>query len=170
RQHGITGMFLTAALFNQLVAEAPGAFACLRILIVGGEPLDPGSTRVSLQQGKPQRLLNGYGPTENTTFSCCHPIEHLAPNATTVPIGKPIANSTAYILDRYLNPVPIGVPGDLYVGGDGLARGYWNRPELTDKYFIPNPFKPTARIYETGDVARFLPDGNIEFLGRKDCQ
>ncbi|HZR17083.1 MAG TPA: amino acid adenylation domain-containing protein, partial [Verrucomicrobiae bacterium] len=172
REQGITAMFLTAALFNQVASESPGAFQTLRTVIAGGEALDPKWVRSVLKDRPPQRLLNGYGPTENTTFTCCHTISDLPEASFNVPIGKPISNTTAYILDRHLNPVPIGIPGELYTGGDGLARGYWRRPELTAEKFVPNPFDPdrSSWLYKTGDRARFLPDGAIEFLGRIDDQ
>ncbi|HEV2395159.1 MAG TPA: amino acid adenylation domain-containing protein [Verrucomicrobiae bacterium] len=171
-QQGITAMFLTSALFNQLAAEVPRAFAGLRTLIAGGDALDPKWVRVVLKQGPPARLVNGYGPTENTTFTCCHLIEALDEEALNVPIGRPIANTQVYILDPHLNPAPIGAPGELYAGGDGLARGYWNQPELTAEKFIPNPFDPSgaSRLYRTGDLARYRPDGTIEFMGRIDQQ
>lgn len=118
------------------------------------------------------RLINGYGPTESTTFACCHTVKETDQFAHSVPIGRPITNTTAYILDLQLQPVPVGVTGELFIGGDGLARGYLNRPELTTERFIPNPFstEPGARMYRTGDWARYLPNGNIEFLGRIDHQ
>ncbi len=117
-------------------------------------------------------MINGYGPTENTTFSSCYevPLDQLPQKS--VLIGRPIANSRAYIVDENLQAVPIGVPGELLAGGDGLARGYLNRPDLTSERFIPNPLTgdPRDRVYRTGDLARYLPDGNIEFLGRLDQQ
>lgn len=172
RAQGITAMFLTAALFNQLAARVPGAFETLRTLIVGGEALDPNSVRAVLKQLPPQRLVNGYGPTENTTFTCCYLIQDVPENATNVPIGRPISNTQVYILDPQLNPAPVGVPGELHCGGDGLARGYWHRPELTAEKFIADPFDPQGggRLYKTGDLARYLPDGSIEYLGRMDQQ
>jgi amino acid adenylation domain-containing protein/FkbH-like protein len=172
REQGITAMFLTAALFNQVANESPGAFETLKTVIAGGEALDPKWVRAVLKNRPPQRLLNGYGPTENTTFTCCHTIAELPVNAFNVPIGRPISNTTVYILDRHLHPVPIGVAGELYTGGDGLARGYWRRPELTAERFIPNPFDPerASVLYKTGDLARFLPSGAVEFLGRIDDQ
>ena len=172
REQGITAMFLTTALFNQLASEAPGAFETLRTVIAGGEALDPKWVRSVLNNRPPQRLVNGYGPTENTTFTCCQEIDDLPQQVSNVPIGKPISNTTVYILDRNLNPVPIGVPGELYTGGDGLARGYWRRPELTAEKFVPNPFDcdNSSYLYRTGDLARFLSDGTIEFLGRIDDQ
>jgi amino acid adenylation domain-containing protein/FkbH-like protein len=173
KQRKITAMFLTAAMFNQMVAEAPEAFKGLRTLIAGGEALDPESVRTLLRNHPPERLLNGYGPTENTTFTCCHWIQSLPDEATNVPIGKPIANTTVYILDANRNPVPIGVAGELYTGGDGLARGYWHRPELTATKFVENPFKehdPSPVLYRTGDLTRYLPNGEVEFVGRIDEQ
>ena len=118
------------------------------------------------------RLINGYGPTESTTFACCHTIAPDDAFDGSIPIGKPIANTTAYILDAQLQPVPIGVTGELFIGGDGLARGYWRAPELTAEKFIADPFssEPDARLYQTGDRARWRADGTIEFLGRADAQ
>ncbi len=178
KEEGITAIFLTSALFTQIVNEAPDAFQSLRTVIAGGEALDPHSVHAVLRSRPPQRLLNGYGPTENTSFTCCHEIQHLPDDATNVPIGRPISNTQVYILDSALNPVPIGVPGELYAAGEGLADGYWNRPELTAEKFIPNPFvrhsshepRPSTHLYRTGDLARYLPNGEIEFLGRIDGQ
>ena len=172
-EQGITAMFLTSALFSQLAAEAPGAFAPLRTLLAGGETLDPKWVRAVLKERPPLRLLNAYGPTENTTFTCCALLRDVPEGAASVPIGRPISNTQVYILDAHLNPVPIGAPGELYAGGDGLALGYWNRPQLTAEKFILHQFSPDGpchRLYRTGDLARFLPDGNIEFLGRIDNQ
>jgi len=169
----ISAIFLTAALFNQLAASAPTALETVRTVIAGGEALSPKWVREVLRQGAPERFLNGYGPTENTTFTCCHEVEGLAEAATNVPIGRPISNTEVYILDAHQNLVPVGVPGELYIGGDGLARGYWNRPELTAEKFVKNPFRPNEsdlQLYRTGDIARYLPDGAIEFLGRLDDQ
>ena len=112
-------------------------------------------------------LINVYGPTESTVWSTAH---RVVADGRAVPIGRPIANTQTYILDPNLNPVPIGAPGELHIGGAGLARGYLYRPELTAERFIPNPFHENTRLYKTGDLARYLPDGNIEFLGRIDHQ
>jgi amino acid adenylation domain-containing protein/non-ribosomal peptide synthase protein (TIGR01720 family) len=174
----ISVLFLTTSLFNQLASVVPQAFKDLRYLLIGGEALDPKSVKVVQQNGAPQRLLNGYGPTESTTFSCCYQVQDVPEGATNLPIGRPISNTKVYILDLKLQPVPIGTPGELYIGGDGLARGYLNARELTEEKFIPNPFDNSkensficeAKLYKTGDLARFLPDGNIEFLGRVDNQ
>jgi amino acid adenylation domain-containing protein len=172
RREGVTGAFLTATLFNQTVREVPDAFATVTHLLVGGEALDPPSLRACLTAGPPRRLVNGYGPTENTTFSTWHLIEHVAADAAAVPIGRPVAGSTAYVLDGEMEPAPVGWPGELCVGGWGVARGYLGRPELTAERFVPDPFsaEPGARLYRTGDRARWSAQGEIEFLGRMDQQ
>src|SRR2546421_2757870 len=118
-------------------------------------------------------LINGYGQTESTTFTCCHPIEReLSPATRSIPIGQPISNTQVYLLDAHLQPVPLGVAGELYIGGDGLARGYLKRPEVTAERFVPHPYsqRPGARLYRSGDLARYLPDGSLEFVGRLDHQ
>ncbi|MEW6367293.1 MAG: amino acid adenylation domain-containing protein [Acidobacteriota bacterium] len=168
----ISAIFLTVALFNLVAREAPHAFGAVRHFMFGGEAADPAWVREVLRKQPPERLINGYGPTENTTFTACHVVTDLPDTATSVPIGRPIANTTIYILDRRLNPVPVGAPGELYTGGDGLARCYLSRPELTAERFIPDPFclDPGRRLYRTGDLARHRPDGVIEFLGRVDHQ
>ncbi|HEY1388132.1 MAG TPA: amino acid adenylation domain-containing protein, partial [Ktedonobacterales bacterium] len=172
RGERISAIFLTTALFNQVVAAVPDAFHTVSHVLFGGEAVDPRSVRLALEHGPPQRLLHVYGPTETTTFATWHLVTEVAPSATTIPIGRPIANTTVYVLDRHHQPVPIGVPGELYVGGDGIARGYLNRPELTAERFVDDPFslKPPARLYRTGDQVRQLPEGSIEFLGRLDEQ
>ncbi len=171
-RHGITTLFLTTALFNQMVQQIPAALGKLQHLLFGGEAVDPTSVKQLLHKGPPKRLMHVYGPTETTTFASWHWVRTLADDATTVPIGRPIANTEIYILDASLNPVPIGVSGELYIGGAGVARGYLNRPELTAAKFVVDPFsnESQARLYRTGDLARYLPDGNIEFVGRIDNQ
>jgi thioesterase domain-containing protein/acyl carrier protein len=165
-------LFLTTALFNQIVSLEPEAFKELRYLLFGGEAVDPQWVKVVLEQGAPEHLLHVYGPTENTTFSTWFKVKEVLPDTVTIPIGQPISNTTAYILDGNQQIMPVGVAGELYMGGDGLARGYLNQPELTQEKFIPNPFvsEPSARLYRTGDIARYLADGNIEFIGRSDNQ
>ncbi|MET0398243.1 MAG: non-ribosomal peptide synthase/polyketide synthase, partial [Longimicrobiaceae bacterium] len=172
RRERITGMFLTSALFTQTVAAAPDAFATVARLLVGGDAMDPGAARRALATGAPGRLMNVYGPTENTVFSTWHPIAQVAEDAWTVPIGRPIAGSTAYVLDRAGEPVPEGWPGELCVGGWGVAREYLARPALTADRFVPDAFGsvPGARLYRTGDRARWNARGEIEFLGRIDQQ
>ncbi|WP_437967165.1 amino acid adenylation domain-containing protein [Sorangium sp. So ce260] len=172
RREGVTVLFLTTALFHQLARANPGAFRGLSCLVVGGDALSPTLSREVLEQSAPGRLVNGYGPTESTTFSTAHVVRAVPEGAARVPIGRPISNTRVYVLDRRLQPVPVGVPGELYVGGDGLARGYLNRPALTAGAFIPSPLpeEPGDRLYKTGDQVRYLRDGTIEFLGRIDAQ
>jgi amino acid adenylation domain-containing protein len=137
---------------------------------LAGEPLGNDLVKQIYEQSKVKRIFNLYGPTETTTYSSA---AEIVLTATQIPpIGKPIANTQIYLLDAQLQPVPIGVSGELYIGGDGLARGYLHQPELTQERFIPNPFSaiPGARLYKTGDLGRYLPDGNILFLGRSDHQ
>ena len=169
RDREVSVLFLTTALFNQLASFVPQAFSSLRYLLFGGEAVDPQWVQEVLEKGAPKQLLHVYGPTENTTFSSWYLVEELTTIATTIPIGRAISNTQIYLLDQNLQPVPVGVPGELHVGGAGLARGYLNRPELTQEKFIPNPFDH-SKLYKTGDLARYLPDGNIEYLGRIDHQ
>ena len=169
RDGGVTSLFLTTALFNQYVRQSPGIFASLKHLLFGGEACDPAAVREALRSGKPEHLLHVYGPTESTTFASFHPVTQVSERATTVPIGKPLANTTIHVVDELLEPVPVGVIGELCIGGDGLARGYLGRPALTAEKFVPNPFEE-GRLYRTGDLVRRLPDGAIEFVGRIDDQ
>jgi amino acid adenylation domain-containing protein len=173
RRHGVTTLWLTSALFNLVIDEAPEILRNVRQLLAGGESLSVGHVRRALELLPRTRLINGYGPTEGTTFTCCHTIrEPPGERARSIPIGRPISNTEVHLLDSRLHPLPAGVPGELYIGGDGLALGYLNLPELTAEKFIASPFaiEPGARLYKTGDLARRLPDGNIEFLGRLDSQ
>lgn len=166
--YSINTMWLTASLFNQHVEDAPAIFQGLKYLLVGGEALSTKHINKVRDMYPMLQIINGYGPTENTTFSVCHKIEKTFEH--NIPIGKPISNSQAYILNESRRLVPIGVTGELYVGGDGLAMGYLNSRELTNEKFVVNPYKKGTLIYKTGDLARWLPDGNIEFLGRMDDQ
>ena len=170
--HHLTAMFLTSSLFNVMAARCPQAFRTVRHLLVGGDAVDPRWSRHVLQTAPLERIINGYGPTECTTFSVTHDIKDVPEGAKSVPIGRPLSNSQAYVLDWNLQPAPVGVPGELYLGGDGLAKGYWKRPELTAERFVPSPFDPSgqARLYKTGDLARYRQDGVIEYLGRTDRQ
>ena len=172
QEKDITVLFLTTALFNLIARQEPGAFQRLRALLFGGEAVDPQWVRRVLETGPPKQLLHVYGPTENTTFSSWYQVDNVPADATTVPIGRPIANSYSYVLDRYMNPVPVGVTGELYVGGDGLARGYLNLPDLTMERFVPDPLKRNseAKLYRTGDLVRYRADGSMEFVGRLDHQ
>jgi aspartate racemase len=166
----ITTLWLTAALFHEMVDSQLESFQGVRQLLAGGDVLSVPHVRRFLHAYPACSLINGYGPTENTTFSCCAVLDDPSRVGLSVPIGRPIANTQAYVLDRNRQPVPIGVPGELYVGGDGLARGYLNRPELTAQLFVSNPFRPAARLYKTGDRVRWQADGNLQFLGRLDQQ
>ena len=141
-------------------------------MLFGGEAVNPHWVRHVLESGPPERLLHVYGPTECTTFATFYLVRHVPKDATTIPIGRPISNTTAYVLDRHRNPVPMGVPGELYLGGPGLAQGYVNRPELTREKFVADCFgaDKSRRLYRTGDMVKYLPDGNIEFIGRADNQ
>ncbi|MEH2536066.1 amino acid adenylation domain-containing protein, partial [Bradyrhizobium sp. AZCC 1614] len=171
RARHVSSLFVTTALFNRLVQDVPDIFASVRDVLFGGEAADPQAVRAVLGNGAPQRLLHVYGPTEATTFSTWLETRAVAADARTVPIGAPIANSTCYVLDAALQPVPIGVAGELYLGGDGLAHGYWGRPALTAERFIPDPFGPPGRrLYGTGDLVRRLGDGSIAYLTRRDGQ
>ena len=172
REHGVTTLWLTAGLFHLMVDERPGDLRGVRQLLAGGDVLSVPCVQRVLRDRRDGALINGYGPTETTTFACTYPMGAGARLGATVPIGRPIANARAYILDKHLEPVPVGVPGELYIGGDGLARGYLNRPDLTAEAFLPSPVaeRPGERLYRTGDLARYLHDGAIEFLGRIDFQ
>ena len=172
RDHGVTTLWLTAGLFNAMVDERLDDLRPLHQLLAGGDVLSVSHVGKALNALKNTRLINGYGPTESTTFACCHTIDANAPLEGSIPIGKPIANTTVHILDSNLQPVPIGASGELCIGGDGLARGYWRREELTAEKFVADPFsrEPGARLYKTGDLARWRRDGVIEFLGRVDNQ
>jgi len=172
-KHNVNTVWLTASLFNAVIDEAPDALSGVEQLLTGGEALSVTHIRRALEKLPATQLINGYGPHESTTFACCYPIpRQLDEKLRSIPIGRPIGNTRVYVLDRHANPVPIGVPGELHIGGAGLARGYLNRPELTDEKFICDPFsdEPGARLYRTGDLVRYLPDGTIEFLGRLDQQ
>ncbi len=172
-QHGINTLWLTAALFNAVVDEAPEALSPLEQLLIGGEALSVSHVRRFLEACPRVRLINGYGPTEGTTFSYCYRIPgDFDASRASVPIGRPIANTKAYVLDGWLEPVPVEVAGELYVAGAGLARGYLGRPGLTAERFVADPHNPEpgSRMYRTGDLARWRPDGTLEFLGRADQQ
>ena len=156
-----------------MIDEAPDALANLQQLLTGGEALSVPHMRHALALLPNTQLINGYGPTESTTFACCYSLpRRLSADTLSIPIGTPIANTQTYVLDNYLQPVPIGIAGELYIGGDGLARGYRNQPALTAEKFVLSPFDSDhkARLYKTGDLVRYLADGSIEFLGRSDQQ
>ncbi|HAT3516543.1 TPA: amino acid adenylation domain-containing protein [Serratia marcescens] len=171
QRHRITTLFLTTALFNQYVHSISGALAQLKYLISGGEKEDPGAYARLLQERGPVHLIHAYGPTETTTFATTARIER-AEGEARLPIGKPIGNTRAYLLDARRRPVPMGAVGELHIGGVGVALGYLNRPELTAQRFLSDPFNPVGggRMYRTGDLARYLPDGSLEYQGRCDQQ
>jgi amino acid adenylation domain-containing protein len=193
-RYQISTLWLTAGLFHLMAEEQAESLQHVRHLLAGGDILSSAHANKVLQTTRPGWLINGYGPTENTTFTCCYAMPHGHITDHTVPIGTPIANTQVFVLDRFMQPVPVGVPGELYAGGDGLARGYLGRPDLTAQRFVPNPFaekrgvrgerreeigqivNPKSkiqnglRLYRTGDLVRWRPDGTIEFLGRIDQQ
>jgi amino acid adenylation domain-containing protein/FkbM family methyltransferase len=170
--HSVTAIFLTVGLFNQYAGALTAVIPRLRYLMVGGEALDPQVITRVWAGYRPHHLFNVYGPTETTTFATFYEITEAPAADRTIPIGRPISNTRLYILDEELEPVPIGVVGELFIGGDGVACGYLGRPELTAERFIPDRFGEQAgqRLYRTGDLVRYLPDGNVEFIGRKDQQ
>lgn len=167
----ITVLWLTSALFNQYAAHNPSMFRHLKALLVGGDVLNKEQIMsvINCKDGAPSFVINGYGPTENTTFTTTYRITFTDEQYKTMPIGRPIANTSVYVLDERLQPVPVGVIGELYTGGDGIAKGYLNRPELTQAKFIPDPFSPN-KLYKTGDSVRWMPNKTIEYLGRQDNQ
>jgi amino acid adenylation domain-containing protein len=172
RRYGVTTLWLTAGLFHLVVEQRVEILGHLRQLVAGGDVLSPahvGRVLAKLDNGV---LINGYGPTESTTFACCYRMAKGYRPGERVPIGRPIANTSVYVLDEQLQPVPAGMAGELHIGGDGLAHGYLNDPALTQAKFIADPFSddPAARLYRTGDRVRYLTDGNLEFLGRFDDQ
>jgi amino acid adenylation domain-containing protein/non-ribosomal peptide synthase protein (TIGR01720 family) len=171
RRQGVTSLWLTAGLFHQLVEEDVRALSPLRQVLAGGEALSPPRVRRFARELPATRLINGYGPTEGTTFTACWPVWAPAV-AGAVPIGRPIANTHVAVLDAAGRPAPIGVAGELLIGGDGLARGYLGRPDLTADRFRPHPLAAHAgeRVYHTGDLVRRLADGDLDFLGRRDRQ
>jgi amino acid adenylation domain-containing protein len=172
KDYGVTTLWLTAGLFHLMVDEHLEDLRGVRQFLAGGDILSVPHVRKVFKELPGCLMINGYGPTENTTFTCCYTVSDLAQVNGSVPIGRPISNTTAYVLDAHMNPQPIGVPGELYTGGDGVARGYLERPELTAERFVPDPFssEPGARLYKTGDLARYRNNGDIEFIGRIDNQ
>lgn len=163
-REGLTHLFLTPSVLSLL---DPQQFPSLRAVVVGGEALPVDTLQRWLRRCA---VINAYGPTEATIVSTMYPMKYAPTGLQHVPIGRPLPNTRAYVLDEHLQLAPVGVPGELYVGGLHLSLGYLNRPELTEKKFIPNPFIPGEMLYQTGDRARWLPDGTIDFLGRLDSQ
>ncbi|EHS59970.1 non-ribosomal peptide synthase/polyketide synthase [Paenibacillus sp. Aloe-11] len=166
--YGITTLWLTSPLFNQLSLQDEYLFRGLKTLLVGGDVLSISHMNRVIEANPDLVPINCYGPTENTTFSTTYKIPGRAEGV--VPIGRPISNSTAYVVNGSLQLQPIGAWGELIVGGEGIARGYLNRPDLTAEKFVPSPVKDGEPCYRTGDLVRWLPDGNLEFKGRIDEQ
>ncbi|TSC26813.1 amino acid adenylation domain-containing protein, partial [Corallococcus sp. Z5C101001] len=171
-REGVSTLWLTAGLFHQMVDGNLEGLRPVRQLLAGGDVLSPAHVLRVMEQLPGCRVINGYGPTENTTFTACYPVEGAGALGISVPIGRPINGTRVYVLNASLEPVPLGAPGELFAGGDGLAHGYLNQPELTAEKFIPDPFsqQPGSRLYRTGDQVRFRADGALEFLGRIDQQ
>ncbi|WP_410643783.1 amino acid adenylation domain-containing protein [Amycolatopsis sp. lyj-346] len=171
RAEGVTALWLTAGMFHEVAAADPGVFAGLRRLVSGGDVLSPGQCATVLRRWPDLELVNGYGPTESTTFTACHRVR-AADDGRPVPIGRPITGTRCLVLDRHLDPVPAGVPGELYIGGSGLARGYLDRPGLTADRFVADPFGHGTRLYRTGDIVRWRAGEEwvLDFLGRSDDQ
>jgi surfactin family lipopeptide synthetase C len=171
QEQGINTLFLTTALFNLMIDTMPQGLSGVKQLLFGGESVSVTHVRRALELLPKTQLIHAYGPSECTVFTCCYPIpKQLAENIQSIPIGKPIGDRKVYLLDKDLHRVPIGIPGELYVGGASVARGYLNQPTLTSEKFIPNPFVEGDTLYKTGDLARRLFDGNLEFMGRIDTQ
>jgi len=171
-RHGVTTLWLSAGHFEQVVDHRVEILRPLRQLLAGGDVVSPPHVRRVLSAFPTLSVINGYGPTEGTTFACCHTITSAPPPGRSVPIGRPIANTRVYVLDRHRRPVPVGVPGELWIAGDGVARGYVERPEITAERFVVQALSPTLqeRLYRTSDLVRWLDDGTIEFIGRLDDQ
>ncbi|WP_028595416.1 non-ribosomal peptide synthetase [Paenibacillus assamensis] len=165
---GITTMWLTSPLFNQLSSFNPTMFRGMEQLIVGGDALSPVHVHRVMDCCPELTVINGYGPTENTTFSVCGRV--CSDDRASIPIGYPISNSTAYVLAEGLQLQPIGITGELCVGGEGVALGYLNNPDLTREKFVEDPFRPGQMMYRTGDLAHWLPDGRLAYMGRMDKQ
>ncbi|HEX2207503.1 MAG TPA: amino acid adenylation domain-containing protein, partial [Longimicrobium sp.] len=187
REERITTLYQTTALLNQLTREQPDIFSTLREVLFGGQASDADRIRALIRNGKPRRLLHVYGPTETTAWCTYEDVTCVAPDALTVSVGKPIGNARIYVLDAALQPTPAGVPGEAYVGGGGVVRGYLDRPGLTAQRFVPDPFsaEPGARMYRTGDRMRWVGSAEVdettpaltharthalEFIGRLDGQ
>ncbi|MHA6924944.1 non-ribosomal peptide synthetase [Ralstonia pseudosolanacearum] len=171
RRGQVSVLWMTAGQFHQYAPSLIGVFPQLRYLMTGGDVLDPATIAMVLREGAPKHLLNGYGPTETTVFATTHPIQAVVAGRS-IPIGRPIANTQLYVLDADRQPVPVGVTGEIYVGGAGVGLGYLNRPELTAERFVANPFhgEGRERMYKTGDLGRWLPDGSLEYQCRADAQ
>ncbi len=168
----VTVLWLPTRLLHRLVDQQLENFGSVRQIVTGGDTLSISHAQKLLQSWKNCQLTNVYSLTENTAFAVYHRVSEILQTSISIPIGRPVANTQTYLLDQHLQPVPIGVPGELYISGNRLAQGYFNHPDLTAKHFLANPFaaETATSLYKTGDLARYLPDGNIELLGRVDRQ
>ncbi|MCG7211877.1 non-ribosomal peptide synthetase [Paenibacillus mucilaginosus] len=169
-KRGITVFFLTTALLNTLIDERPECLRGVRKVLFGGEKASVPHVRKALELLGPGRLVNCYGPTETTVFVTVHEVTELPEDAAALPIGRPVANTRLYIVDKHDRLQPVGVPGELCIAGQGVSRGYLNRPDLTDAKFVTCPFEPGGLMYRTGDLARWRPDGRVEYIDRMDQQ
>jgi amino acid adenylation domain-containing protein len=172
QNNNITTLLLTTGLFHLMVENQRDSLSCILQLLVGGDVLSAPHARQIIPDLGNRVLVNAYGPTENTTLTCCYSMNAKTTIGASVPIGRPISNTRVYILDQHLQPVPIGVVGELFAGGDGVAREYWNRPKLNSEMFMPDKFSnaPGDRLYRTGDLVRYRANGLMEFVGRRDGQ
>lgn len=169
-EHGVTAMLLTTVLANRCAEHDPAMFAPLRTLFFGGEAADTRRVTALRRANPGLRLINAYGPTEGTTIATVHPVSAVPPDGSRLPIGRPIADTRLHVLDPWGRETGIGVPGELHLGGAGLARGYVGRPDLTAERFVPSTFGHGERLYRTGDIVRWREDGELEYLGRADSQ
>ncbi|MFJ5812233.1 amino acid adenylation domain-containing protein, partial [Streptomyces sp. NPDC093093] len=170
-RYGVTALWLTAGLFRLIAEDGPGCLARVSQVWTGGDVVPAAAVRRVLEACPGLTVVDGYGPTETTTFATTHRLDSAAEVAHSVPIGRPLDGMRVYVLDAALRPVPQGVPGELYIAGAGLARGYLGRPGPTSERFVADPYGPAAsRMYRTGDLARWDADGRIEYLGRTDDQ
>lgn len=170
QEKSISAMWLTASLFNRIADHAPLAFRPLRVLLSGGEAMSIPHLKRVMEASPQLRVVNGYGPTENTTFTAVHSVRPEDLSCRSVPIGRPVAGTRIYLLDDAMRPCGTGVIGELYAAGEGLAIGYAGRADLDAKVFVAHPANPEERLYRTGDLARFREDGLLEFCGRRDGQ
>ena len=168
RDESVTTLWLTSGLFQLMIDEQAESLKGLRYLLAGGDVLSTSHVRRALEALPDTKIINGYGPTENTTFTTCHHITAADLEKSSIPIGKPICNTTVFVLDEQLRPVPVGIPGELHTGGDGLAIAYHLAPELTAEKFIDHP--KFGRLFRTGDLCRWTTDGTLEFIERRDNQ
>jgi amino acid adenylation domain-containing protein len=171
RSERISVLCLTTAYLNQIGREAPDLLKDVRAVLFGGEAAEPEPVRNILKHGPPQDLINAYGPTEAAMVSSCHKVVSVPVDAQTIPIGRPVTNVRVYLLDSRMRPVPLGLPGEIYIGGE-IGCGYWNRPELNREKFVADVIsgEPGALLYRTGDLARLRGNGDFEFIGRIDQQ